>query len=149
MNPYRILGVSSDASDETVAKAHKALAKKYHPDLNPGNETAARKMGEINRAYDEIKAMRQHSASCQDGRAQTWRRSATGYNYRDYYKKPRVSLVWVFLAILVTALFVRLVLSLLFGGYTNYYYLAPGYGEMPGIRYESTIMPPVKGFYNP
>ena len=54
-DPYKILGVSPDASDEEVTGAYRKLAKKYHPDLNPGDETAAQKMSEINAAYDMIK----------------------------------------------------------------------------------------------
>ena len=54
-DPYRILGVSRDASEEEITKAYRKLAKKYHPDLNPGDETAAKKMSEINAAYDRIK----------------------------------------------------------------------------------------------
>ncbi len=54
-DPYKVLGVSPNASDEEVKAAYRKLAKKYHPDLNPGNEAAARKMNEINAAYDQIK----------------------------------------------------------------------------------------------
>lgn len=54
-NPYRVLGVSPDASDEEIKRAYRALAKKYHPDLNPGDAEAARKMQEINDAYEQIK----------------------------------------------------------------------------------------------
>lgn len=54
-SPYDILGVSPNASKDEIAKAYRKLAKKYHPDLNPGDETAAKKMSEINAAYDEIK----------------------------------------------------------------------------------------------
>ena len=56
MNPYTVLGVAHDASDEDVTKAYKKLAKKYHPDLNPGNQESAAKMSEINAAYDLIKS---------------------------------------------------------------------------------------------
>lgn len=56
LDPYTILGVAHDASDETVTKAYKQLAKKYHPDLNPENQDAAEKMSEINAAYDLIKS---------------------------------------------------------------------------------------------
>ncbi|MBQ8898385.1 MAG: J domain-containing protein [Clostridia bacterium] len=55
MDPYKVLGVSPNATEEEVTKAYRALAKKYHPDLNPGDENAARKMREINAAYDAIK----------------------------------------------------------------------------------------------
>ncbi len=54
-DPYEILGVSRDASDEEIKRAYRKLAKKYHPDANPGDEFAAKKMQEINDAYDRIK----------------------------------------------------------------------------------------------
>lgn len=53
-DPYQILGVSRDASDEEIKKAYRRLAKKYHPDLNPGDEEAARQMQRINAAYEQI-----------------------------------------------------------------------------------------------
>lgn len=54
-DPYRVLGVSPDASDDEIKRAYRALAKKYHPDLNPGDQEAARKMQQINAAYEQIK----------------------------------------------------------------------------------------------
>ena len=62
-DPYKVLGLAPDASDEEVKKAYRELAKKYHPDLNPGDEEAARKMNEINTAYDQIKSGNIPSAS--------------------------------------------------------------------------------------
>ncbi len=53
-DPYSVLGVSHGASKEEVTKAYRKLAKKYHPDLNPGDEQAAKKMAEVNAAYDSI-----------------------------------------------------------------------------------------------
>ena len=54
-DPYKVLGISRDASDEEIKRAYRRLAKKYHPDLNPGDEVAARKMQEVNAAYEQIK----------------------------------------------------------------------------------------------
>ena len=62
-NPYDILGVSPDASDEEIKAAYRKLAKKYHPDANPGSEYAAEKMREINAAYDKIQDMRSGGSS--------------------------------------------------------------------------------------
>lgn len=53
-DPYSVLGLSPGASDEEVKKAYKRLAKKYHPDIAGNSEEAARRMQEINAAYDQI-----------------------------------------------------------------------------------------------
>ena len=54
-DPYKVLGVSPDASDEDIKRAYRRLAKKYHPDLNPGDQEAAKRMQEVNAAYEQIK----------------------------------------------------------------------------------------------
>ena len=54
-DPYKVLGVSPDASDEEIKKAYRVLAKKYHPDRNPGDAEAAKKMQQVNAAYEQIK----------------------------------------------------------------------------------------------
>ncbi|GAA6491848.1 MAG TPA: molecular chaperone DnaJ [Candidatus Bariatricus faecipullorum] len=48
---YEVLGVSKDADDATLKKAYRALAKKYHPDMNPGNAEAEKKFKEASEAY--------------------------------------------------------------------------------------------------
>ena len=58
MNPYEVLGVSTNATDEEVKKAYRALVKKYHPDQYKGTAFEAEaneKLKQINEAYDMIK----------------------------------------------------------------------------------------------
>ncbi|SPD75967.1 Chaperone protein DnaJ [uncultured Desulfobacterium sp.] len=49
---YKILGVSKDAEQDVIKKAYRKLARKWHPDVNPGNKEAEQKFKEISRAYD-------------------------------------------------------------------------------------------------
>ena len=48
---YEVLGVSKDADDATIKKAYRQLAKKYHPDMNPGDKEAEKKFKEASEAY--------------------------------------------------------------------------------------------------
>lgn len=52
---YKLLGVSRTASRDDIAKAYKKLARKYHPDLNPGDKKAEESFKEINEAYEVLK----------------------------------------------------------------------------------------------
>lgn len=54
-DPYKVLGVSPDATDDEIKQAYRRLAKQYHPDRNPGDAEAAKKMQQINAAYEQIK----------------------------------------------------------------------------------------------
>lgn len=54
-DPYKILGVSPNATDDEIKQAYRRLAKQYHPDRNPGDAEAARKMQQVNAAYEQIK----------------------------------------------------------------------------------------------
>lgn len=68
-DPYKVLGIGRDASDDEIKRAYRQLAKKYHPDRNPGDAEAARKMQEINAAYEQIKNPEKsyHSRQSQSG----------------------------------------------------------------------------------
>lgn len=69
-NPYEVLGVSKNATDEEIKKAYRELARKYHPDSyadNPLSDLASEKMQEINDAYDKIMNMRKSGKSSNSG----------------------------------------------------------------------------------
>ena len=68
-DPYEVLGVTKDASDDEIKAAYRELAKKYHPDKyidNPLADLAAEKMKEINEAYDKIVNSRKRKSSAKD-----------------------------------------------------------------------------------
>ena len=66
-DPYKVLGVSPDATDIEIKNAYRALARKYHPDnydsSNPLADLASEKMKEINEAYDAILEMRKNGGA--------------------------------------------------------------------------------------
>ncbi len=62
-DPYQILGVSPNATDEEIKDAYRKLAKKYHPDLNQDKAYAEQMMKEINSAYDTIQKLRERNTN--------------------------------------------------------------------------------------
>ena len=81
-DPYQVLGVSPNATDEEIKKAYRRLAKQYHPDRNPGDAEAARKMQEINAAYEQIKDPDAYKRSQQSGGYGG--QSSYGYGYDPF-----------------------------------------------------------------
>lgn len=71
-DPYGVLGVKPDASDDEVKRAYRELARKYHPDNyqnNPLADLAEEKMKEINEAYDTINRMRSGNSGGYQGQS--------------------------------------------------------------------------------
>ena len=85
-DPYKILGVSRDATDIEVKNAYRALARKYHPDNYADNpdmaELATEKMKEVNEAYDTITRERKGGAKNASGKSATYAEIRTMVNAR-------------------------------------------------------------------
>ncbi len=93
-DPYAVLGVSKDASTDEIKKAYRSLAKKYHPDLHPGNKEYEKKMVEINEAYEMLtspsKNMYSSNSYQQSNQAnyqqkQTQQSFDEGFDFADFF----------------------------------------------------------------
>jgi len=69
-NPYEVLGIQKGATKDEIKKAYRQCAKKYHPDLHPDDPEAAKKMNEVNEAYDMLMNPEKYSS----------RQSGSGYS---------------------------------------------------------------------
>ncbi len=89
MDPYKILGISPNATDEEVKTAYRNLVKKYHPDRYTDSklkEEANEKLTTINAAYEEIQRIRQ-------GRGSNTNASGSTYSYNASAGSPQYAVV--------------------------------------------------------
>ena len=83
-DPYSVLGVSPNATDDEIKEAYRKLAKKYHPDINPDKKLAEEMMKEINLAYDTIKKQREQGINGNNYHSS----SSNNTTYSNFYNNP-------------------------------------------------------------
>ncbi|HBJ19277.1 MAG TPA: molecular chaperone DnaJ [Clostridiales bacterium] len=88
-DPYTILGVSRDATDDQIKEAYRTLARKYHPDNygddNPLKDLAVEKMQEVNAAYEQIRKERAGGGQSSSGTG-SYEHSSAGGIYTEIRK---------------------------------------------------------------
>ncbi len=91
-DPYKVLGVSPNATDDEIKKAYRELARKYHPDKYRDSELAdiaSEKMKEINSAYEEIQAIRKNGGSSRSNTGGYGNSYQNGYQGGSYGNTSR------------------------------------------------------------
>ena len=87
-DPYKVLGVSRDATQDEIKKAYRKMAKLYHPDLHPDDPQANQKMNDVNTAYDMLMNPDKYEAQRARERAysnSSYGRSSYGGSYSGTY----------------------------------------------------------------
>ena len=85
-DPYKVLGVSRDATQDEIKKAYRKMAKLYHPDLHPDDPNANQKMNDVNTAYDML--MNPDKYQAQRARQQAYSNASSGSPYGSAYSNP-------------------------------------------------------------
>ena len=81
---YEVLGISKTADEKTIKKAYRKLAKKYHPDMNPGDKTAEQKFKEVTDAYNILSDPEKRKLYDQYGHAAFDGTGAESEFYKNY-----------------------------------------------------------------
>ncbi|MBR7070731.1 MAG: DnaJ domain-containing protein [Clostridia bacterium] len=92
-DPYAVLGVSRNATEEEIKSAYRELARKYHPDNyadNPLSDLAAEKMKEINDAYDAITSKRRNQHSYTEPEDATWSNATSFPEVRSLIRQGKL-----------------------------------------------------------
>ncbi len=90
-DPYKVLGISKDATEDEIKRAYRKKAKECHPDLHPDDPKAQEKMNEVNEAYDMLKnpeKYRQQAFSSQNGYSNpysSYQQYGQTYTYTNFY----------------------------------------------------------------
>ncbi len=84
-DPFSVLGVSASASEDEIKSAYRKLAKKYHPDVHPGDHTAEAKMREINEAYSEALKIKKNGGAYNPFGSRPGGSSYGGYGSQSSY----------------------------------------------------------------
>ena len=127
-DPYKILGISHDASEDQIKSAYRKMAKRYHPDLHPADPQAAAMMNKVNAAYEQIRngtadgydeastapEGRQYNSANNPYRSRWSDRNG----YETYqWRQPDVRPGRVLLVLLVVYILVQLLFGILLGGF--------------------------------
>ncbi|MGH0054403.1 MAG: DnaJ domain-containing protein [Sphaerochaetaceae bacterium] len=79
-DPYSVLGISRNATEQEIKKAYRLKAKQYHPDFHPNDPNAAKKMNEVNEAYDMLTNPDKYTAKKAQQQQEQERRSQNTYS---------------------------------------------------------------------
>ena len=85
MDYYKELGIDRNSSQADIKKAYRSLARKFHPDLNPGNSNSEKKFKSINEAYEVLSD--QVSRNKYDKYGSNWKNVGQNHKYGNY-KNP-------------------------------------------------------------
>jgi DnaJ-class molecular chaperone len=83
-NPYEVLGVKKEATSDEIRNAYRTLAKKHHPDLNPGNKQAESRFKEISAAYEILSDAEKRTRYDRGEIDESGNEKPRAYSYQDF-----------------------------------------------------------------